>query len=119
MENEELSKTKLEFGCTNCGNTIKPGEKMLTLIASLETPKIDGGVENLDDYVLSQVCSYCSSVLSNSLDVMVSNSETERLKAELNAHCSERGVVFDLHCSDGLSWENSTKPANMPPVPIR
>ncbi|MFC2003687.1 hypothetical protein ACFLV4_07100, partial [Chloroflexota bacterium] len=76
--------------------------------ASLETPNNDGTLECLDDYVVSQVCSYCSSILSNSLDVLVSKSKTEKGQAALDVHCSERGIVFDLHCSDGVSWAPST-----------
>jgi len=103
MENEELPGIKHKFACTNCGKIIEPGEKMLTLCASLETPLNDGTLECLDDYVVSQVCFDCSSILSNSLDVLISNSETENGRTTLDVHCSERGIVFDLHCSDGVS----------------
>jgi hypothetical protein len=107
MKNEKISGTRYKFACTNCGKTIEPGEKMLTLSASLETPLSDGTLECLDNSAISQVCSHCSSMLSSSLDVSISSSETENGKATLDVHCSERGVVFDLRCSDGISWAPS------------
>ena len=91
MENEESSGEKHVYACTNCGDTIEVGEKMLTLCASLETPLGDGTLECLEDCVVSQVCSYCSSILSESLDVSVSKEDTENGKAELKVHCSEQG----------------------------
>ena len=80
---------------------------MLTLCASLETPNEDGSVQVIESTAISQVCSYCSSILSESLNVSVRAEETEYGITTLDVHCSERGIVFDLHCSDGVGWAPS------------
>ncbi|MFC1954562.1 hypothetical protein ACFLVZ_01915 [Chloroflexota bacterium] len=95
------------FACTNCGNTIAPGEKMLTLVASLESPNCDGTLDLINDHPVSQLCSYCATILSNGFDAVVNEAEIEEGKTKLNVHCSEQGIVFDLHCSDGVSWSPS------------
>ena len=45
MRDKELSGIEYKFACTNCGNSIEPREKILTLCASLEIPNSDGTLE--------------------------------------------------------------------------
>ena len=107
MGSEEEFQDGYTFTCANCGNTVAPGERMLTLCTSLEIPICNGVVECTEDSVVSHLCSYCASLLSGGLNVVVSEADDEVGNAVLSAHCSEQGIVLDLHCSDGISWAPS------------
>ncbi|MFH1031211.1 MAG: hypothetical protein V1767_01370 [Chloroflexota bacterium] len=98
---------KRNIACHRCGNIIKPGEKMITIAASLETPRRDGSIELLEVSTVSSVCSSCASILSSELDILASEARDDAGKATLKVHCSEQGLQFILRCSDGIAWANS------------
>jgi len=104
MGDYEVPQQEFGFTCYNCGRIIPPGEKMITMSASLETPNEDGSVQVIESTAISIVCYSCSLILSKSLDVIVNELNDGDVRAELDVHCSERGFQFELHCSDGIGW---------------
>ena len=104
MKNKNVFEQEFGFACYNCGRMIIPGERMLTMSASLETPNWDGSVDVIENSAISIVCSSCASILSSELEITVSGSNDRVGKSALNVRCSKRGFQFELHCSDGFSW---------------
>jgi len=106
-KNNEVLLPEYKFTCFKCGSIIKPGEKMLTVSARLETPNRDGSIKRIGSPTVSSVCSSCASLLSSEMDIVASESKDELGRAALSVHCSEHGFYFNLQCSDGISWANS------------
>ena len=62
MGNNNSCDEKLEFVCFRCDRPIKPGEKMLSVCVSLETPITDGSIDGIEVYTISTLCFGCASV---------------------------------------------------------
>ena len=75
MRNDEVSQQKFNFVCYNCGRTIIPGEKMLTIYTSIETPNLDGSIEQIESSVIYSVCLSCASDLTSSRDFLISKAD--------------------------------------------
>lgn len=63
MKDFKITGQRYNFVCFRCGCIIRPGEKMVSLSVSVETPTEDGGLEASDANAISTRCSGCASVL--------------------------------------------------------
>jgi hypothetical protein len=61
LKHEPINRT--DFVCFRCGNTIKPNEKMNTIVVSLELPGNDGSLECIGDSPVLSLCFRCAAVL--------------------------------------------------------
>lgn len=77
MRNKKVSQKVFNFVCCSCGRTIIPGEKMLTIYTSIETPNLDGSIEQIESSVIYSVCLSCASDLTSGRDFLISEADDE------------------------------------------
>jgi len=93
MGNGEVHQQEFGFACYNCGRIILPGEKMLTMSASLEMPNEDGSVQVIESTAIAIVRYSCSSILSRSLDVIVNELSAGDGKVELDVLTRKQDIM--------------------------
>lgn len=63
MDDLEIEEHRYNFVCFRCGRIIKPGENMVSLSVSIETPTDDDSLQATDSTAISTLCFGCALVL--------------------------------------------------------